>query len=820
MIKNILLKISFIVGMLVMVTSVHGQDNEHVFFVFDASNGMAANSAQTILCTKTGRMVITTIGHVNFYDGYSFDHISPRESDLYHLEKYTGHYRLMFDKHHHLWLKDKHSVVCVNLTLENIIHDVKSVFRTLGVEKRVDDLFTDSENNLWVITGDKLSSPDCPLVISLRQDVVVHDVDVYDTKYVLLFYEDGMVSAYNMQTGEHAFDIKTPEEEAKKYVESSVVYPYEKGFYQIRNSSTEGELRYLDVKKREWTDVMRPPYRLNNMVAHDGKLYVAAQFGYWIFNLASGDKNYVEQLTLSKGRKLRTDVNTIAFDRQGGMWIGTEMRGLLYAKPYPSPFKSYAWNDPEALNLYRKMAEKLDLTPRPYIHHVNTVYTDSRGWKWTGLYSGLKLETKKGKVRVFKRKDGLRNEMVHAIVEDASHDIWVSTSFGISHLFVKDTAVHRIETYVHQDDVPNEAFVNGAAALLDNGDIVMQSLDHMVVFNPASFHSLTTDEFLLYPKLVHLEMNGLDVEPGKVYDGTRILEKAVTRTKEINLEYDQNTLKMQFSALNYFRPMQTYYRVRVKGIGKYEKWKLMSHGLTPEYVDKYGMLNLTLLNLNPGRYEIELQASMTLDNWQTEPYVWTITVHQPWWRSTGIYYLLILVIFGLLLANFLIFNKNMKMSMIRHNEEIKVVARVKQFANRCEAQKSEILTPNKLMQEREDESASQVMSKEFVEVMLKLVPYIINEKNNHHITMKDLEEKSQVSKSQLYYLLSTNVDKNPQQLVSRLRIEEAARLVRTTTMDFEKIAEECHYVSPNYFFAAFYHHFRMTPSDYRNCKEL
>jgi AraC-like DNA-binding protein len=385
---------------------------------------------------------------------------------------------------------------------------------------------------------------------------------------------------------------------------------------------------------------------------------------------------------------------------------------------------------------------------------------------------------------------------------------------------VKDTAVYRIETYVNQDDVPNEAFVNGAAALLDNGDIVMQSLDHMVVFNPASFHSLTTDEFLLYPKLVHLEMNGMDVEPGKIYDGTMILDKAVTRTKDINLEYDQNTLKMQFSALNYFRPMQTYYRVRVKGIGKYEEWQLMSHGLTPEYVDKYGMLNLTLLNLNPGRYEIELQASMTLDNWQTEPYVWTITVHQPWWRSTGIYYLLILVIFGLLLANFLIFNKNVKMSMIRHNEEIKVVARVKQFANRCEAQKSEILTPNKLMQEREDESASQVMSKEFVEVMLKLVPYIINEKNNHHITMKDLEEKSQVSKSQLYYLLSTNVDKNPQQLVSRLRIEEAARLVRTTTMDFEKIAEECHYVSPNYFFAAFYHHFRMTPSDYRNCKEL
>ena len=348
----------------------------------------------------------------------------------------------------------------------------------------------------------------------------------------------------------------------------------------------------------------------------------------------------------------------------------------------------------------------------------------------------------------------------------------------------------------------------------------MQSLDHMVVFNPAMFHSLTSDEFVLYPKLVHLQMNGQDVEPGVEYDGMKILEKAVTRTREINLDYDQNTLRLTFSGLNYFRPMQTYYRVRVKGTRRFNEWQMFSHGLTPDIVDQYGMMRLTLLNLEPGRYEVEVQASLTPELWKTDPFVWVVTVHQPWWRSTGIYYLLVFFMFGLLLVNFLIYNKNVKLRMIRHNEESDVVRRVIQFANRCEAQRREELSPNKLKQEGEEDSPGQVMSKEFVHAMLKLVPYVSSRKDYQNITMKELEEESGIARPQLYRQLSLNIDKNPHQLILLLRLEEAARLVRTTDMSYEQIAEECRFVSPNYFFAAFFHHFRMTPVDYRKSKAL
>ena len=41
-----------------------------------ASDGLADNSAQTIKCTFSGRMTITTLGNINFYDGANFSHIN------------------------------------------------------------------------------------------------------------------------------------------------------------------------------------------------------------------------------------------------------------------------------------------------------------------------------------------------------------------------------------------------------------------------------------------------------------------------------------------------------------------------------------------------------------------------------------------------------------------------------------------------------------------------------------------------------------------------------------------------------------------------
>ena len=69
-------------GLLASV-SMSAQEEQRIFYTFDASNGLADNSAQTLKCTRTGRIVITTIGHVNFYDGSAFSHIDPQPEDAF-----------------------------------------------------------------------------------------------------------------------------------------------------------------------------------------------------------------------------------------------------------------------------------------------------------------------------------------------------------------------------------------------------------------------------------------------------------------------------------------------------------------------------------------------------------------------------------------------------------------------------------------------------------------------------------------------------------------------------------------------------------------
>ena len=68
--------------------------NDNRFYVYNAANGLSDNSAQTVTCTKTGRLVITTMGQINFFDGVKFTYIDPSSENLFPLKDYKGNYHL------------------------------------------------------------------------------------------------------------------------------------------------------------------------------------------------------------------------------------------------------------------------------------------------------------------------------------------------------------------------------------------------------------------------------------------------------------------------------------------------------------------------------------------------------------------------------------------------------------------------------------------------------------------------------------------------------------------------------------------------------
>ena len=818
--KNLLRTICLMLLTLLMSVNTLANDENLVFYSYDASNGLADNAVEIVRCTRTGRVLIFTIGHVNFFDGDSFTHIDPSEQDAISLPGYKGGYQMFFDKYHHLWGKNRGRMVVVDLLTERFMPDVRSVLREMGVKKTVDDFYGDGECNIWFRSANLLSDPKQGKEFAIQTKATLQDVDLYADSLLLMFHADGSVGVYDYKHPRYlyndgAFDSN---EEKQRYAQSSILCLVGDQYYQIRNGKETAVLMRYDISDRRWTKILETPFQMNDLCPKEDRLYIASERGYLVYYYQTGEVKHYETVKLSKGRSMSPDVNSLMFDRQGGLWMGTVKRGLLYAKAYPSPFSSYLSQSPEA-EPYLKVLDEQERKNESLPYKTNCVYRDSRGWTWTGTYAGVILKRPGKPDRQFTRKDGLTNEVVHAIIEDDEHHIWVSTSYGVARLYVRDGDVYHVEAYINQDNIPNDAFLNGRVAKMDDGTIVMETIDRVVIFNPARFQGERFKELPLYPKLVRLIVNGVYVEPGVEIDGKVILERSASRTHEFHVNYNQNSLMLIFSGLNYLRPIQTYYRVRIKGMAGYDDWRIFSFGKTGGIVDKNGMLRLPLVAMKPGDYVIEMQVSMWPDKWPVNPYTWIVHVDKPWWRTTGLYLLLALLLIGLTIGNFYYFNRNTKMRMRCLNDEEDMMRRVRGFTDRCIELHDEQLAPTQSSDDADLVDNNTSESHAFDEVMLKIVPFVANHRTEHFRfqLLADLTEKS---KGELFVLLANHIDKNPRQLISMLRLQEAAMMLLTTDATVEDIADSLHFVSPNYFVTSFYHRYRMTPEAYRSSNDL
>lgn len=783
------------------------------FRVINAADGLADNSAQTIKSTFSGRLVVSTIGHINFYDGSGFTHISSGDS-RYLLPKYKGHYHLYFDDSHHLWLKDKGMVTCVNMLTEQFVSDIGSIFQAQGVKGHVEDMFVDSSGSIWLVQGNNIYSRHGKVSLPLRKGRVLQDMDISDN-IVLLFYDDCQVDVYDIIAKKKLYSTNSlNHEEVKDYQESSVIYKYRNGFFQIRNGNNKAVLMWFDLGTRQWTKVLSTDYYLSNMTVKDDVLYISSAYGYWTYDTDSRQIEHYEMIKLTDGRELLTDMNCIEFDRQGGMWIGTEKRGLLYSKYIKSPFNVMTWDNPLSVK-YVEMMDKVctyDMLVKG--HRLNCTYKDSRGWIWVGSLNGLYYFKPGQKDSIcVKKEDGMVNDVVHSIIEDGKHNIWVSTSNGIVGLVIKNGKVTFVNSFINSDGIPAEAFVNGRAMRLDDGTIVMQALDHVVSFNPMKMSIMEGNNILLHPKFVRLQVNGTNIFAGTEIDGRVVTEKAVSRLSTIELPSTQNSLSLKFSSLNYFRPIQTYYRYRVSGLQ--DKWVMLSYYNSKGLVDKNGILHLPLLGLEPGNYVVEVQASMYPGKWTTPPVKVVVKIKEPWWRTTGLTLLISGVFLILIIWNIVIFSGNSRLKMKRNVSEVELFRRIDGFISRAESCRMEKQTRRSVDDESEDVTSGADLDKDAVELLMELVPYSRNGKLDHNVLVQ-LAMKKRIKLTDIYDIITNNIFRSPALLTMAMLLEKASRDLIESGMTVEEIAEKNNFASPNYFIAMFFRRYGMTPLQWRS----
>ena len=115
-------------------------------------------------------------------------------------------------------------------------------------------LFADVNNHLWLLSGNTLYGVDDNTEINVRHTSELQDVAVYNNRLLLQFFGNGTVSAIDMKTGQHQFDVQAfTNGDTLRFSNSSVILPDSNIYYQIRNGEKEALLLRLDIEKRQWT---------------------------------------------------------------------------------------------------------------------------------------------------------------------------------------------------------------------------------------------------------------------------------------------------------------------------------------------------------------------------------------------------------------------------------------------------------------------------------------------------------------------------------------------------------------------------------------
>lgn len=232
---------------------------------------------------------------------------------------------------------------------------------------------------------------------------------------------------------------------------------------------------------------------------------------------------------------------------------------------------------------------------------------------WMGLKNGglQRLDKSNNEIKVFSKAQGLPHNSISGILQDESKHFWVSTLNGI---FKFDPKTFKITSFTRNDGLQSEVFSQSASYKAANGNLMFGGNNGFNVFKPSSIVSNATPPNV---KISSIEINRKLVDVG---DELNILDEDVEDESELNLGYDQNTLRLNFTNLNFSNTLANRFRYQLEGFDD-------------NIVESGDEHSVTYSQLPTGNYTFKLWATSDGDVWSEKPLVVYIQVHSPWFWS-------------------------------------------------------------------------------------------------------------------------------------------------------------------------------------------
>lgn len=303
-----------------------------------------------------------------------------------------------------------------------------------------------------------------------------------------------------------------------------------------------------------------------------------------------------------------TNINGIAFDRQHRLWAATN-KGLI-------------------------MNNQLKLKAV-----CKALAIDKQGCVWVGTSNGVHVfDAHRGKAYQYGKGEGMANEMIQDLVVDKLGDIWATTANGLCRFrrTLSSEQPFALTMFDSQNKLGDAKFLPRTAASMADGKLLFGSSTGIYIVDPIQVKDM---EYTGHPVFISLLVNNQEVVAGKEYDGRVILPFALSTTKKIVLEHDENFITVHFSGLNFDMPHHTYYKYRLQGVNN--DWIVIS----PQ--DGIGRANYT--DLSPGTYKLEVYSAGLDKVWSKQSATLEIEVLAPLWATWWAKLLYSLAFFALII---------------------------------------------------------------------------------------------------------------------------------------------------------------------------
>lgn len=598
-----------------------------------------------------------------------------------------------------LWIGSSKGVIYLNLLSGKTRHySSRSKPDHQISHDRVQDIFVDSSNRVWVATMNGLNLYDATTDrFTVYKQNLINKSGLLSNDITQIFEDNnGLIWIATYDAGFHIWNPKTElfnhyltRSEASEFRSTNTVHSVTSDLLGNIWIGTYGSgIFRVDSSRSSLTHVRSSNLSINLSSKLVTSLHFDIYDNLWIGSfdglmIFDPDSNYVLPI---EHRLFNNYITTISEDHRGDIWIGgggslarvdgvsgdlskcqspkvtdyserlaniinsddfvinsvyEDVDGLLWVGTDQGLAAFNPDSDIEALFLSDENNPKSISN-----NFIQVIYEDTHGTLWIGTGDGLnKLMSQTDDLQNsyfirFTEEQGLVSDSIYGIQSGNDDSLWLSSSFG---LLMFNTSTNQVKHFNAKDGLQSNEFNIWAHHKSSDNEIMFGGVNGLTTFYP---DMLTKDEQNYPLKIIDISINN---------EAHFISPDA---SPFIILDEKSDFLSIKVAAINFHDSEDQRYRYRLVGLNE-------------DWIELGNARNINLFGLNSGQYNLEIQSRKRSEEWSDEKLTVLLEVKANFWDSKLAFmgYLTLILLSILAAIYFWLKRVNQKTALVRKELE-------------------------------------------------------------------------------------------------------------------------------------------------------